>query len=221
MKEVECRFSDEIIKGFEGLNSYLRHKAIGNVNTAALALEIMKNETEDNLKDIASNSLSNLSLMLIRSHELQSVFELDVDKFTIEEIIKIIWLNYKKKSFSIEYTGETKVLISNFFGSIFSCLFRNSFINRGANRIVIHSEIKGNKCIIKILDDGDNLPINLIEDIKKDSKFSSKIHLESDVDLYIAKEIVNAHNLILDLGFNDPKGGIFTLQLSQQYFTTD
>ena len=66
-----------------------------------------------------------------------------------------------------------------------------------------------------------NLPINLIEEIKNDSKFSSKIHLESDVDIFIAKEILKAHKVTLDLGFNDPKGGIFTLQLPHQYFTID
>ena len=80
MKKVECRYSDETIKAFVGLNSYLRHKALGNVNTVTLALELRKNEPEGNLMDIASNSLSNLSLMLIRSHELQSIFELNVNK---------------------------------------------------------------------------------------------------------------------------------------------
>ena len=221
MKEVERCFSDETIKAFEGLNSYLRHKALGNVNTVTLALELRKNEPEGNLMDIASNSLSNLSLMLIRSHELQSIFELNGIKFTIEEIIEIIWLNYRKESISIEYSGEVKVLISNFFGNIFSCFIRNSFINRGANKIVIHNEVKGKKFIMKIMDNGDNLPINLIEEIKNDSKFSSKIHLESDVDIFIAKEILKAHKVTLDLGFNDPKGGIFTLQLPHQYFTID
>ena len=221
MKEVERRFSDETIKAFEGLNSYLRHKALGNVNTATLALELIKYESEVNLVDIASNSLSNLSLMLIRSHELQSIFELNEKKFAIKEIIKIIWQNYRKESISIEYTGETKVLLSNFFGNIFSCFIRNSFVNRGANKIVIHNEVKGNYLIMKIMDNGDNLPINLIEEIKNDSKFSSKKHPESDVDIFIAKEILKAHKVMLDLGFNDSKGGIFTLQLTQEYFTVD
>jgi K+-sensing histidine kinase KdpD len=221
MKEDDRRFSDETIKAFEGLNSYLRHKALGNVNTATLALELIKYESEVNLADIASNSLSSLSLMLIRSHELQSIFELNKKKFAIKEIIKVIWQNYRKESISIEYTGEKKVFLSNFFGNIFSCFIRNSFINRGANKIVIHNEVKGNSLIMKIMDNGDNLPINLMEEIKNNSKFSSKDHLESDVDIFIAKEILKAHNIILDLGFNDPKGGIFTLQLFNQHFTID
>lgn len=219
MKEIKRCFSDETIKAFEGLDSYLRHKALGNVNTATLALDLIKNDSEVNLINMASNSLSNLSLMLTRSHDLQSIFELNGDKFTVEEIMVVIWQNYRKKSSSIEYSGKVEILINNFFGNVFRCFIRNSFINRGANKLIIHNEVKRNRLTIKIIDNGDNLPINLIEDIKNESKFSSENHLESDIDIFIAKEILKAHEVTLDLGFNDPKGGIFTLQLSQQYFT--
>ncbi|MHA2073101.1 MAG: ATP-binding protein [Candidatus Hodarchaeales archaeon] len=218
MKEEERCFSNETIKAFEGLNSYLRHKALGNVSTSTLALDLFKHESDVTFLDMASSTLGKLSIMLTRSHEIQSIFELSEIKFTIKEIIELIWQDYRKSALSIEYQGNVKVLISNYIGSVLSGFLRNAFIYRKANKIVVHNEFKERKLIISLMDNGNNFPKNLMKDIVNNATFSSLIHRESEVDLFIAKEILKAHNIRLDLQSNASKGGIFILKLPQQDF---
>jgi len=136
-------YSDDIIQAFKSISNYIRHKAIGNVNTVMLAMDLYKSYSDITTMDMVPDSVDSISLMLNRSYEIQSIFELSESKSSIKEIFKML-----------------------------------------QKRI-----------------------------------FSSEKHTDSDLDLFIANEILKAHEIKMHLEENHPKGGVLILKLDQRDFS--
>jgi K+-sensing histidine kinase KdpD len=210
-------YSDETIKGFESINNYLRHKAIGNVNIASLALDLYKSDNDKTTIDMIIDSVSNISLMLTRSYEIQSIFEFSGDKSSLKETLELIMPDKHEISKKFQFINDSEILVSDFIRNVFSTYARNTLEYRGANKLEMKADLS-NQLKITIIDNGENFSESLKQSIKNNSIFSPEEHNDLNIDLFIMKEILNAHMIEFNLKDNNPKGGIFSLNLNQQDF---
>ncbi len=213
-------YSDDIIHAFKIINDYIRHKALGNVSTVMLALDLYKSYNDLTTMDMVSDSVDSLSLMLNRSYEIQSIFEQSESKSSIKEIFKMLQKRNYKITDEIKLTANSEIEISDFLGnSVFSSYVRNAFVYRMANNIQIKYELTDGHLKITIRDNGEKLTESIIQSIENRTIFSSKKHTDSDLDLFIANEILKAHEIKMHLEENHPKGGIFSIKLGQRDFS--
>ena len=83
-------YSDDMIQAFKSISNYIRHKALGNVNTVMLAMDLYKSYNDITTMDMVTDSVDSISLMLNRSYEIQSIFEQSESKSSIKDIFKIL-----------------------------------------------------------------------------------------------------------------------------------
>ena len=212
-------YSDDMIQAFKSINNYIRHKALGNVNTVMLAMDLYKSYNDITTMDIVTDSVDSISLMLNRSYEIQSIFEQSESKSSIKEIIEILQKRNFEISNEIKLTANSEIEIRDFLGNVFSSYVRNAFVYRGANKIQIKNELTDGHLKITIRDNGEKLTESIIQSIENRTIFSSKKHTDSDLDLFIANEILKAHEIKMHLEENHPKGGIFSIKLGQRDFS--
>ena len=212
-------YSDDIIHAFKIINDYIRHKALGNVSTVMLALDLYKSYNDLTTMDMVSDSVDSLSLMLNRSYEIQSIFEQSESKSSIKEIFMMLQKRNYKITDEIKLTANSEIEISDFLGNVFSSYVRNAFVYRGANRIQIKKELSGDQLKITVRDNGEKFTEKTVQNIEDRTIFSSEKHTDSDLDLFIANEILKAHEIKMHLEENHPKGGVFILKLGQRDFS--
>ena len=211
-------YSDDIIQAFKSINNYIRHKALGNVNTVMLALDLYKSYNDITTMDMVTDSVDSISLMLNRSYEIQSIFEQSESKSTIKEIFMMLQKRFYKITDEIKLTANSEIEVSDFLRNVFSSYMRNAFVYRGANRIQIKNELTDGHLKITIRDNGEKFTEKTVQNIENRTIFSSEKHTDSDLDLFIANEILKAHEIKMHLEENHPKGGVFILKLDQRDF---
>ncbi|MFX0084943.1 MAG: hypothetical protein ACFFAU_04650 [Candidatus Hodarchaeota archaeon] len=210
-------YSEATIIGFESINNYLCHKALGSVNTVTLALDLYKSDNDNTTIDIVIDSISNISLMLTRIHEIQSVFELSGYKSSLREILELILHDKPEISKKYELINDSEIFVSDFVRNIFSSYARNIFMSRGASNVEVKVELN-DQLKITLKDNGEVVSESLKQIIKNNSIFSTEEHDDINIDIFIMKEILNAHNIEFSFKENDPKGGILSLNLNQKNF---
>ncbi len=210
-------YSEATIKGFESINNYLRHKALGSVNTITLALDLYKSDNDKTTIDIVIDSISNISLMLKRTHEIQSVFDLNGDKSSFNEVLDLILNDKLEISKKYELINDSEIFVSDFVRNVFSSYARNILMYRGASKVEVKAELNDQLKII-IKDNGEIVSESLKQSIKNDSIFSPEEHNDINIDIFIMKEILNAHKIEYSFKENDPRGGILSLNLNKKDF---
>lgn len=219
MTNSQRLYSDDIIQAFKSISNYIRHKAIGNVNTVMLAMDLYKSYNDITTMDMVPDSVDSISLMLNRSYEIQSIFELSESKSSIKEIFKMLQKRNYKITDEIKLTINSKIEVSDFLRNVFSSYVRNAFVYRGANKIQIKNELTGGQLKITVRDNGEKFTESTIQSIENKTIFSSEKHTDSDLDLFIANEILKAHEIKMHLEENHPKGGVLILKLDQRDFS--
>lgn len=186
----------ETLKKFKRLNSFLRHNTISHLNTANLALDIYQMDESKQFLEMVKGSIEMVLEASLRMHDIESIIQ---SKKTVEWLKIPILVNQVKKRFSgdvsdIKVSGNTNLLIGEYFESILSCIMRNALKYRNASKFHVKVNSNGQQHEITIQDDGKRISETLVEILENNLEFNSVTHEQSDLDLFLAREISNSFN---------------------------
>ncbi|MFX0049993.1 MAG: ATP-binding protein [Candidatus Hermodarchaeota archaeon] len=205
----------EKFKSFKVLNSYLRHNALSSLNTASLAVHMIKiGESDEELIEMLSNSLETVTNLLIRTHDIERILEfykVDLETLKVFDLFEEASKEYYAKSIEFIIEGDHQTQIESYYGEIFRGIFRNALQYRNADEIRVNIQREKKSNIIHILDNGDNLSTEIKSDLIKQVQFNSRKHDQSYIDLFIVNEILKNYNNIIRIEENTPKGSSFTI----------
>ncbi|MFX0184620.1 MAG: ATP-binding protein [Candidatus Hodarchaeota archaeon] len=205
----------EKLKAFKVLNSYLRHNALSSLNTASLAVYMIKiGETDDELIEMLSNSLEMVTSLLIRTHDLERILEFyreDLETIRVIDLFEEASKRYQAKSINFKIEGDLQMQIESYYGVIFSGIFRNSILYRNSDEIRVIVKQKEKSVFINIIDTGGSLSDALKSDLMKHVQFNSRKHDQSHIDLFIVNEILKNYGNVFLIEKNKPKGCSFTI----------
>ncbi|MFX0206020.1 MAG: ATP-binding protein [Candidatus Hodarchaeota archaeon] len=205
----------EKFKSFKVLNSYLRHNALSSLNTASLAVHMIRiGEGDEELIEMLSNSLETVTSLLIRTHDIERILEFygeDLETIKVLDLFEEASKEYQAKSIEFIIDGDLQMQIESYYGAIFRGIFRNTLQYRKADEIRVTVQRKKKSNIIQILDNGENLSPEIKSDLINQVQFNSRKHDQSYIDLFIVNEILKNYNNIIRIEENTPKGSSFTI----------
>lgn len=205
----------EKLKAFKALNSYLRHNALSSLNTASLAVHMIRmGENDDELIDMLSSSLEMIANLLIRTHDLERILEFyreDLETIKVINLLEEASKKYIAKSIDFIIEGDLHMQIESYYGVIFSGIFRNAIQYRNSDQLRVIVKQKEKSVLINIIDTGDSLSDAIKSDLMKQVQFNSRKHDQSYIDLFIVNEILKNYGNVIEIEENTPKGCSFSI----------
>ena len=198
------------------INRILRHDIANNFAVIQSALNIYKQNHENQMLEEADKQIQKGSLLIRRMKQLEEFLNSDktLKVRDSNSIINRIALSYP--ALKINIIGKAKVLANDAIDSVFDNLFNNALIHAEADVIDISINKYKNSCTIRVADNGKGIPDKIKDKVFYESfKYGEKGH--TGLGLYIAKKTIESFNGSIRVENNEPKGTVFiiTLQLVQ------
>ncbi len=198
------------------VNRILRHDIANNFAVIQSALNIYKQNHEDQMLEEANKQIQKGSLLIRRMKQFEEFLTSDktLKVRDLNSILNRIALSFP--ALKINVIGKAKVLANDAIDSVFDNLFNNALIHAEADVIDISIKKYDNFCDIRVADNGKGIPDKIKDKVFDESfKYGEKGH--TGLGLYIAKKTVESFNGSIRVENNEPKGTIFilTLQLVQ------
>ena len=198
------------------VNRILRHDIANNFAVIQSALNIYKQNHENQMLEEAEKQIQKGSLLIRRMKQFEEFLTSDktLKVRDLNSILNRIALSYP--TLKINITGKAKVLANDAIDSVFDNLFNNTLIHAEADVIDISIKKYNNSCDIRVADNGKGIPDKIKDKVFYESfKYGEKGH--TGLGLYIVKKTIESFNGSIRLENNEPKGTVFiiTLQLVQ------
>ncbi len=198
------------------INRILRHDIANNFAVIQSALNIYKQNHEDQMLEEADKQIQKGSLLIRRMKQLEEFLTSDkaLKVRDLNSIINRIALSFP--ALKINIIGKAKVLANDTIDSVFDNLFNNALIHAEADTIDISINKNKNYCIIRVADNGKGIPDKIKNMVFEESyKYGETGH--TGLGLYIVKKTIESFNGSIRVENNEPKGIVFiiTLQLVQ------
>ena len=198
------------------VNRILRHDIANNFAVIQSALNMYKQNHEDQMLEEANKQIQKGSLLIRRMKQFEEFLTSDktLKVRDLNSILNRIALSFP--ALKINIIGKAKVLANDAIDSVFDNLFNNALIHAEADVIDISIKKYDSSCDIRVADNGKGIPDKIKDKVFDESfKYGEKGH--TGLGLYIVKKTIESFNGSIRVENNEPKGTIFilTLQLVQ------
>ena len=198
------------------INRILRHDIANNFAVIQSALNMYKQNHEDQMLEEANKQIQKGSLLIRRMKQFEEFLTSDktLKVRDLNSILNRIALSFP--ALKINIIGKAKVLANDAIDSVFDNLFNNALIHAEADVIDISIKKYDSSCDIRVADNGKGIPDKIKDKVFDESfKYGEKGH--TGLGLYIVKKTIESFNGSIRVENNEPKGTTFilTLQLVQ------
>lgn len=201
--------SNELLKI---INKILRHDLTNDFSAIKMSLEMYEMKQNKKYLDISKKAALN---GLERISDMGTLEDL-VDEgktpelYSVKEIIEK--LAPENMDISVSLTGNCKVRADNAISSVFDNLIKNAKSHGNAKNIKISVKPAGSYCRISVSDDGDGIPLEIIQQIF-DEGFTSGSGGHSGLGLYIVKKTIERYGGKITVERNTQRGVTFKIDL--------
>jgi len=192
------------------INKIMRHDILNHIQVASSALELSREESDEELYDTALSHISQTVEVIKRMRELEQLIAAggQLERYSVAEVAQEVLEPYDIDT-SIE--GDCTVMADEALHSVIQNLVSNAVIHGSADSVTITAEETKEECVVRVADTGSGIP----DEIKKhvfEERYSHGSNAGTGLGLYLVRQTMQRYGGSVAIQDNMPQGTVVVLR---------
>lgn len=215
-KEIELRkkFESQLEaskKHLELINKILRHDLLNNLVVIRSGYRLFDDKGDKEILKESFKFVEKSMNLIERMKQLEEFIEKRKDLLPIDINKHIQGTIENYENIQIKIKGHSHVLADESIDSVLENIIRNAIIHGKSQSITFDIKKKREKCIVKIIDDGIGIPVDIHQRIFEKDFISGETG-RTGIGLYIVNSAMERYGGKVWVENNKPSGAIFILE---------
>ncbi len=192
------------------INKIMRHDILNHVQISSSALELNREEEDEELYDRAVTHLSQAVDVISRMRELEQLIAAggQLERYSVSEVARSVLDDHDVQG-AVE--GDCTVMADEALHSVLDNLVGNAVIHGTADTVTVSMQEVEDGCIVRVADNGSGIPDTIKQRVFEE-RFSHGSTAGTGLGLYLVRQTMERYGGTVDIEDNQPHGAVVVLR---------